>query len=389
MLGGGFNMHIVPRTLSLGWAQAASSAALGLALIAAPAVCRADSAPAVAAAPAAPAAPAAAAAAPGPSTAPVAPPPAHPIGHLPVLDVSPVFTQPLTYSNSGQLKGYQPLDFNVTARVPITSKFSLIFDRVIGGTLDVPLQAQVVPGVGAVYPGVTRDIVLFYHGVYTPTKYLTIDAGDAFRHRAYNAGDVSGANGVSGAPYPASYSSTEAHWAYLGATYTTHPIKELLNTSIFFTEQGEESNVDHHVGLVCSPGPNIGIGTCTPAIAFAGPPYPDLSIDENPHQNKYYTSQQTLGLTIPLDAKRTAILSIQDGWGALSWYENAEFPYTYSGIEQALLSKRFNSVFTLSLRAREYFQHPQGAPFPAPDIIHLGSVDVIGTFHVDTNSLFH
>jgi len=347
----------------------AGAVALGLALLTAPAVARAQSAPAASPSPSAPSQPAAS---------------AHPIGHLPVLDISPVFTQPLDYGNAGQLVGYQPVDFNATVRLPVTRNVSLIFDRVIGGTLDVPLAVQIVPGVGPVAPGVTRDIVLSYHGIYAPNKYLTIAAGDAFRHRAYNAGDISGANGVSGAPFPASYSSTEAHWAYLGATYTTHPIAELGNTNFFFTEQFQESNVDHHVGLLCEPGPNVGVGGCGPAEFGV-----DLSIDEDPHQNKYYTSQQTIGLTIPFDAKRSATLSIQDGWGALSWYENAAFPYSYSGIEQAVLAKRFNSVFSLSLRARQYFQHTQGAPFPSPDVIHLGSVDVIGTFHIDTNTLFH
>ena len=265
--------------------------ALGLALTLAPAISRAQAAPSPAASgvPAVPAGAGASNSSPGQAA-----PPAHQTGHLPVIDVSPVFTQPLDYANSGQLKGYQPLDFNATVRIPVTSDFNLIFDRVIGGTLDVPLAAQYVQGVGNVYPGVTRDIVLFYHGTYVYKKYLTIDAGDAFRHRAYNAGDVSGANGVSGAPFPATYSSTEAHWAYFGLTYATHPIKELLNANFTLKEEVEESNVDHHVGLVCSPGPNIGVGTCTAAIAFAGPPYPDLSIDEDPHQNKYYTTQQTV-----------------------------------------------------------------------------------------------
>jgi len=379
---------IVLRPSLAAWSRIASGIALGLALTLAPAVSRAEGAPA----PAPSASPSGPGIATGSSASNSSPgqqaPPSHPIGHLPIIDVSPVFTQPLDYSNSSQLQGYQPLDVNATIRIPVTRDFSLIFDRVIGGTLDVPLQTQIVPGVGSVSPGVTRDIVLFYHGTYVVKKYLTIDAGDAFRHRAYNAGDISGANGVSGAPFPASYSSTEAHWAYLGATYATHPIKELGNTNFFFTLQGQEQNVDHHVGLLCSPGPNIGVGTCTAALALSGPPYVDLSIDEDPHQNKYYTSQQTVGLTIPFDAKRSATLTVQDGWGALSWYENAAFPYSYSGIEQAVLAKRFNSTFTLSLRARQYFQHTQGEPFPSPDIIHLGAVDVIGTFHLDTNTLF-
>jgi len=376
-------MHIVSRFPRLGWGRLTGSAALGLALIVTPAVSRAQAAPTPAPS-AQPSSPGITAGSSASNSSPgQAAQPTHPVGHLPIIDVSPVFTQPLDYTNSAQLKGFQSLDFNATIRVPVTRDFSLTFDRVIGGTLDVPLAQVAIPIPGhrseIVAPGVSRDIVLFYHGTYVFKKYLTIDAGDAFRHREFN----SGGNGVSGAPFPASYSSTEAHWAYLGATYATHPIKELGNTNFFFTEQGEEQNVDHHVGLLCEPGPNVGVGGCGPALFGT-----DLSIDENPHQNKYYTTQQTVGLTIPFDAKRTATLTVQDGWGALSWYENAAFPYSYSGIEQAVLAKRFNSTFTLSLRARQYFQHEQGEPFPSPNVIHLGSVDVIGTFHLDTKTLF-
>jgi hypothetical protein len=311
------------------------------------------------------------------------PPQSTPFGHLPIIDVSPVFTQPLDYTNSSQLKGYQPLDYNATIRVPVAPGISVSFDRVIGGTLDVPLAkvSIAIPHRPSeiVLPGVSRDIVLFFHGTAVFRKYLTLDVGDADRHREFN----SGGNGVSAVPFPTSVSSTEAHWAYAGLSYATHPIKELAGSFFTFTEQAQEQNVDHHVGVLCTAAESLaGTYGCT-AAGTAG------VLDENVHQNKYYTTQQTVGLTIPLGGPRGAILAVQDGWGALSWYENAPFPYSYSGIEQAILSKRFNSVFSLALRARQYYQHEQGAPFPAPNIIHLGSIDVIGTFHVDTNTLFH
>jgi hypothetical protein len=361
----------------------ASLTALGFAalLAAVPVAARADGAPAPAPSPTvAPAGPAGASeSTPRRDSAP----PAATFGHLPIIDISPVFTQPLDYTNSSQLKGFQSIDFNGTVRIPVVRNFSLIFDRVIGGTLDVPLARVLIPIPGhpseAVYPGVSRDIVLFYHGTAVFRKYLVLDVGDAFRHREYN----SGGSGVSAVPFPTSVSSTEAHWAYAGLTYTTHPIAELFNTSFFASEQVEEQNVDHNVGILCTAALVAGHADNCLAPGTAG------VVDEHPGQSKYYTTQQTVGLNIPLGGPKGALLSVQDGWGALSWYENAPFPYRYSGIEQAILSKRFNSVFSLALRARQYFQLEQGAPFPSPNVIHLGSVDVIGTFHVDTNSLFH
>ena len=40
-------------------------------------------------------------------------------------------------------------------------------------------------------------------------------------------------------------------------------------------------------------------------------------------------------------------------------------------------------------RARRVLLTPQGTPFVAPNAIHVGSWDLIGTFHVDTNTFFH
>ncbi len=303
-------------------------------------------------------------------SAPVPPP----VGHLPIIDLIPTFTQPLDYANNTQMHHYQPLDVGGVVRIPVTRDFSVSFDRVIGGTLDVPLARQ-----GAILPGYSRDIVLFYHGTYTFHKYLTLDVGDAFRHRAYN----NDASGVSGAPFPASVSSTEAHWGYAGLAYATHPVAGLFNSTFTFTEQVQAQNVDHHVGVLCTAAlVHAGADGCTLA-GTAG------VVDEHPNQARYYTTSQTIAVAVPIDAKHGTTLSFSDLWGALSWYENAPFPYRYTGVEQLLLTKRFNPNFTLGIRARQYYQVPQGAPFPAPSVIHLGSVDVLATFHVDLNKLLH
>jgi hypothetical protein len=299
---------------------------------------------------------------------------AQPVGHLPVIDVVPVFTQPLDYANRSQIHHYQPLDVGGTVRIPITHDFSLFFDRVIGGTLDVPLARE-----GPILPGYSRDILLLYHGTYTLHKYLTFDVGYAFRHRAYN-NDTSG---VSGAPFPATISSTEGHYGIAGVSYATHPVRGLLNSVFTFTEQVQTQAVDHDVAIVCTAAQvQAGVDHC------AAPGLGGL-LDENPHQNRYYTTSQTAAVTLPIDVKHGVVLSYSDLWGALSWYENAPFPYRYTGVEQLLLAKRFNPVFSLALRARQYYQVPQGAPFPAPSVIHLGSLDAVASFHVDLNQVFH
>jgi hypothetical protein len=385
------------RTSAQGLPWAAVALAVSLAFL--PGIARAQSAPS-----------------PAPSTAPVgtgggnpqvtnptgaaaAAPPAAPVSHLPIIDIVPTQTYPLYYHTQQQLKDFEPFDVGGTIRVPVTRWFSVQFDRLVGGTLDQPFTFGAATGANpnAGAANNTRDVVLLYHGTFTFNKYLALDIGDGFRHRIWASGASTKpendplttnpnaqASGVSNAPYPLSYSSTEAHYGYAGLTYSLHPIRELHNTVFTFGEQVEAQNVDHHVGEDCSA---EDIADNIYACAGLLPGQSGVK-DENPNQNRYYTTTQSVAATIPLDPrKHGSTLSINETWGYLNWYENANFPYRWSSAITYLLQKKFNDVFTLGVRVRDYHQDPQGAPEPFPGTIHVGSIDLLGTFHIDTNTI--
>jgi hypothetical protein len=335
--------------------------------------------------------------APRPATRP-APAPA-PLSHLPVIDFVATFTQPAYYGNrnppggvvpnASPINNYDPIDLGGTVRIPVTRKLNLLFDRITEGTLNQPLECVIIAGGPPntrTCPAVSRDILLQYHATYAFDRFVTMDVGDSFRHRVFN----SGASGVSAVPFPFTVSSTEHHFAYLGVSYAAKPMKELLNTTFIFSITGDAENVDHHVAVLCSAG-NRALGANCAGLANNQVGY----IDQNPRQSVYYETTQGVTALVPLDIRHGTTLTLNERWGALNFYENAAFnggisaPYRWNSALTYQLNKRFSPGMTLALRHSDFHAIPQGAPFPVPNAIHVGSWDIIGTFHVDTNTFFH
>ena len=180
--------------------------------------------------------------------------------------------------------------------------------------------------------------------------------------------------------------------AYLTLTYSTPPIMPLFRSSFAFFVQGEGQNVDHHVGTRCSAA-NVTdhVFGCVIADQVG-------YIDENPGITRYYSSTEGVTWTIPL-GNGTAIAT-RERIGALNWYENQPFPWRWASANDITLSKRFNGLFTLAIRHSDYHSlmfgttgvAGTGAPlatFLSPNAVHVASWDVLGTFHLDTNTWFH
>ncbi len=318
-------------------------------------------------------------------------PAAPPLGHLPIIDLTVVYTQPGVYGPAfpgtpaqvhNQVRIYDPLDVGGTVKIPITKTFSASFDRLIGGTLNEPLERVLINGVPS-FSGDTRDSLLQYR-IDQQIKRFTVEAGLSFRHRIFAEPAITGAptSGVSTAPFPYSNSSTEHHFGYLGVTYTTPTIKELLHSSFALSLTGDAQNVDHHVGTLCSAAA-FKAGACKGVSA--GQIY---YVDENPNKSRYYESTQGVTWIVPVDVKHGTSFTLNERWGALNFYENAAFPYLWNSALTYQLNKRFSPGFTLSMRHTDYHAQEQGAPFPAPNAIHVGSWDLIGTFHLDLNNAF-
>jgi len=327
----------------------------------------------------------------------------------PVIDIQPVFTQPAYYSTPAQIKGYDPLDVGGSVRIPITRRFNLVFDRLVEGTLNQPLGCilqPAEPGARATEacPADSRDVILQYHATYAITRNLTADLGDSFRHREWN----SNASGVSSVPYNCNNngqstgsncttSSTEHHYAYLGFTYQTTPMRDFFNSSFAFNITGDAQNVDHHVAIQCTaanqrflPGVAAQCGTApTTYIVY---------YDENPSLNRNYETTQGVTWILPINHGTSIVTN--ERWGALNFYENPTLigpfgttvgePYRWTSALAITVNKRFSPGFTLGLRHQDYHGvTTQQTPFVSPNALHVGSWDVIGTFHVDTGSWFH
>jgi hypothetical protein len=355
----------------------------------------------------------------GPSQTRSAPPP---LGHYPVIDLVATFTQPAYYANRNAggvspVGAYDPLDLGGTVRIPITRKFNLLFDRITEGTLNQPLECVLQPGApggpaARVCPNDSRDIVLQYHATYQFDRFVTLDVGDSFRHRIWN----SGASGVSTVPFlcnnngqstgaNCTISSTEHHFGYAGLAYTTKPWKDLWNSQFVFAETVDAQNVDHHVAIACSAANLTSPVTHLPLNQITGcnPAVPNSTqigyYDEVPGKSKLWETTQGVTWILPVDAKHGTTFTLNERWGALNFYENPGLfgafgtttgePYRWASALTYQLNKRFSPGFTLSLRHSDFHSDPQGTPFVAPNVIHVGSWDVIGTFHVDTNSWFH
>src|SRR6266851_3788786 len=145
----------------------------------------------------------------------------------------------------------------------------------------------------------------------------------------------------------------------------------------------EVQNVDHHVGQMCP------FKVAPPRSITCGANGTVGYIDENTQQNRYWESTQGVSMITPVDAKRGVTLLLNERWGALNFYENALFPYRWNSSFVAQINKRFSPGLTLALRHSDLHAIPQGAPFVFPSATHVGSWDVIATFHVDTNTFFH
>lgn len=296
------------------------------------------------------------------------------MSHLPIIDFVVTYTQPAYYSTNAQIKGYDPIDLGGTVRIPVTKRFNLFFDRITEGTINQPLEHQ-----GKTFPNDSRDVILQYHGTYNITDNLALDVGHSFRHRIW----ASGGSGVSNVPFPTSINSTEHHFSYAGLSYRTKPWKELLGTTFVFGETLDVQNVDHHVGVLCTTATALSGKYGCAAAGTVG------VLDENPNKTRYYETTQSVTAIVPVDKKHGTSLLVNERWGYLNFYENQPYPWFWNSAVYYQLNKTFSPGFTLSVRHADYHEAPTGAPFAAPSVVHVGSYDLLATFHVDTNSIFH
>ena len=185
----------------------------------------------------------------------------------------------------------------------------------------------------------------------------------------------------------------------------TKPWKDFWNSSFALAETVDRQNVDHRVAVACTAANLPPARTALPPAQLTGCPAVanPLAIgyyDENPSQSAYFETTQGITWILPVDIKHGTTFTLNERWGALNFYENPGLfpafgtttgqPYRWSSALTYQLSKRFSPGFTLAMRHSDFHSlATQGTPFVQPNDIHVGSWDIIGTFHLDLNSWFH
>jgi hypothetical protein len=277
------------------------------------------------------------------------------VSHLPIIDIVPIYTQLAPFTTAAQKKGFDPADVGGTIQIPITRALSFSFDRNVDGLYNQAPENVI----GSNPNSLNRDVALVERLDYQYRQFV-FEGGLSFRHRLDGSG-------VSGAPYPYTISSNEWHMGYLSATYTTNPIRALLNSRFIVGLTGEEQPVDHHVAV---------LNRTTHLVTY---------IDEHPNQNRYYESTQLVAIVIPIDPRHGLTIGAKDSWGAGAYWENAPFPYRYTGTVVLSATKKFTNFFSLSVRASNVHAVEQGYPYPVPNATHNEVFDVLADFHLDTN----
>ncbi|HTW84349.1 MAG TPA: hypothetical protein VMD91_09805 [Candidatus Sulfotelmatobacter sp.] len=341
------------------------------------------------------------------------------VSHYPVIDIIPIYTEE-TLQNSHPGYTYQNFDVGGSVRIPISTKWSVSFDRNVGGNLNTAPERTLSPTTGApTYNAVSRDAVLVYRTDWQFSPNWLLEGGLQFRHRLYagcfvngcplNAAGNSQNSGISAVPFPYSNNSTEAHWGYLGLTYTTPAIHELHGTRFSFNITGDEQNADQNVAELCSsatafygcgaPGmlhhiiylPEGALNTNAVGPLCTVTPTGTTKYNSVPTYSncpKSYTeSTQYVAAVVPVDRHITAVVNFT--WGTLNYYENQEFPWRWADGWTYAVTDRFNPFVAFSIRWQNKHEDMIDIPYASPNVNHVGNFDAYFTFHVDTGNWFH
>ena len=322
------------------------------------------------------------------------------IGHYPILDIVPSYDN-IAPPGATAHGPYQNWDVGGTLTIPLARGLSASFDRNINGTLNTAaapvLEAGggVIGGPGVVFPagtavnpGLSRDIVDQERLDYTFLGgHVTAELAEYFRHRAM--ADPVGTSGVSGAPYPYTISSTEAHTGNFGLTFQTGGIAELHGLNIVANITAERQNVDHHVAFHCGSGATLALDNASlPATDQCPAAGAYIYIDENPNQNQYYTTTQSVALVYPVNKYGTTFL-LKETWGALNWYENQPGPWFWNSFTQYQLTQKLGPQWTIGGYITNLHQRIQGYPYETPNAVEVGAAQLFLDYHVDFNQIFH
>jgi hypothetical protein len=283
------------------------------------------------------------------------------IGHLPIIDIRPVATFDNTGSttlsgaatNNGTLNGSNgDVVINGTVTLPLFKGVSFSYDRNEGELIYATLVLPGAPKAGVPF----KDMIQDYRLDWVANRYLTVEASLANRHRECCPGS-------SDPNIPAAEGSTEWHTGNLGLTFTS-PSFDILNHGVIVLNiTGHTANHNQTAAVAAAEG-SQSIGNV-----------------------REYGTSQAATLVYPIDIRHRLTATATYTWGALDYFENAPFPWSYK-IWIFGLNKTVNPWFNFSLTAANLTQGEQGSPFPVPNTIHEATYWLTGDFHLDFNKIF-
>ncbi len=283
------------------------------------------------------------------------------IGHLPVIDIRPVATFADTgntsnsglATNGGNLQGPSgEVVINGTVTLPIFKGLSFSYDRNEG---ELIWSTLVLPGASPA--GVPfKDMIEDYRLDWVADRYLSIEASLANRHRECCPGS-------SDPNIPAAAGSTEWHTGNLGLTFTSPSFTILNHGVIVLNITGHTANHFQTAAQAAAEG--------TQSIG----------------SKREYGTSQAATLVYPIDIRNRVTATATYTWGALDYFENAPFPWSYK-IWIFGLSKVVTPNLSFALNAANLTQGEQGSPFPVPGTIHEVSYWATADIHLDLNKIF-
>jgi hypothetical protein len=284
---------------------------------------------------------------------------------LPIIDIQPVVTwatmSDAIVPNGSNVNG--AWDLTGSATLPLAKGLNFTYIHAGGGLLDETLarQTEILPPPPSL-PSTAGKTVYFYPGNYhdfveqyqlsQSINAFTIDLGLANRHRICCPGSSD----------PNQPASTEWHTGYLGLSWASPPMKSFLNSFVVLNMTVHTANHDQSP-IVAKELGSLSIGSV-----------------------REWGTTQAATIVVPVDPKHGFDATGTFAWGAADYFQDGAFPWMYD-IFVATITKHFNPYFSLTMKASNLFQRPQGNPFMAPGGIQLGEADLTADFHVDLNKI--
>lgn len=265
------------------------------------------------------------------------PAPAEPLAP-PTVDLQFLLTHAAGGDETSQA-GNPRIDGTVRAQGSVTQRIgkhlSFSFDHLDGGSLETTVGRNIAPSGAPIINGSVHDVVNQFR-VDGSAKQVTAELGYFYRYRTCCPGTTD----------PTNLAPADWHETYLTLGYETLPIGALHGTTLSYAITGHL--VPHHVTQAF---------LATLPSGFSDRNHTETGIS------------QALGLTTPIDIRRTLTVGGSFGWGAMDYFDNAPFPFYYTNVNLTA-RKVVNRFLSFTALLNNLTQRNQGYPFASPQGIH-------------------